>query len=50
MKKSISFRFASLFASAVITAVLFEAVAQLGHAAPDGQIQVAQVNASVTLR
>ena len=50
MKQSIAFRFASLFASAVITAVLFESVAQLGHAAPDGQIQVAQVNASVTLR
>ena len=50
MKKSIAFRFASLFASVVINAVLLEAVAQLGRPAPEGQIQVAQVNASVTLR
>lgn len=50
MKTSIALRFASLLASLVITAVLFDSVAQLGHTAPDGQIQVAQANAPVTLR
>ena len=50
MKQSLSFRLAALLASVVITALVFESVAELGHPVADGQVQVAQAAASSTLR
>lgn len=41
MKQSLTIRLAALFVSVVITAVLFEQVAELGHPALCGQSQVA---------
>lgn len=41
MKQSITFRLVSLAASVIVTAVLFESVAQLGHSADDGRPAVA---------
>lgn len=41
MKQSLAFRLAILFVSVVITGVLFESVAEIGHPASDNQIQVA---------
>ncbi len=41
MKQSITFRFVSLAASVLVTAVLFESVARLGHPAADGSPAVA---------
>ena len=45
MKQSISFRLVSLAASVFVTAVWFESVAQLGHAAPEGSPAVAVTTA-----
>ena len=41
MKQSLSFRLAALLASVVITSVLFESVAQLGHSAHEAGAAVA---------
>ena len=48
MKQSLAFRLAILFVSVVITAVLFESVAELGYPASDSEIQVAQATVSAT--
>ena len=41
MKQSLTLRLVSLAASVIVTAVLFESVAQLGHPAADGRPAVA---------
>lgn len=50
MKQSLSFHLAALFASVVVTAVLFESVAGLGRPVVEGSAQVALVSASAWLR
>ncbi len=46
MKQSLSTRLIALFCAVVISSVLLESVAELGHPATSGEVQVAQADTS----
>ena len=48
MKQSLFTRLTVLFCAVVISSVLLESVAELGHPATSGEIQVARADASTT--
>ncbi len=50
MKQSFLTRLTVLFCAVVISSVLIESVAELGHPAQSGDVQVAQVDASLNVK